>query len=107
MTWVVIDLATMPRPEGLEPFSNPEGQFLYAANFKDHVPHWWSGVLQQWEVTKLTDSITRGVLLDLSLPLVPRLRQPRNDIIPADPSDLDDDDDESQPDIGAAFNSMD
>ena len=84
MTWVTVDPAILPRPEGLEPFTNPEGQFLYVANFDDHMPQWWTGVLQQWEVTKLTDSMARGLLLDLSLPLVPRLRQPRNTVIPED-----------------------
>ena len=106
MTWVVVDPAILPRPEGLEPFTNPERQFLYAANFKDRVVNWWTGVLQQWEVTYLTDSIQRGALLDLSLPLTPRTRQPRNHDIPMDPDDLDDDED-SQPDLGAALDSLD
>ena len=107
MTWVTVDPAILPRPEGLEPFTNPEGQFLYVENYQEHMPQWWSGILQQWEVTKLTDSAKRGLLLDLSLPMVPRLRQPRNHVIPEDLNDLDDDDEESQPDTGAVFYRMD
>ena len=64
-------------------------------------------MLYQWEVTRLTGSSKRGLLLDLSMPLLPRLRPPRNKEMPEDPSDLDDDDDESQPDTNISFECMD
>ena len=106
MSWVIVDPAILPRPGRLEPFVNPERQFLYVADLKDQITNWWTGVLQQWEVTYLTDSIRRGALLDLTLPLTPRTRPPRNKDIPMDPTDLDDDDD-SQPEVRTSFNSLD
>ena len=64
-------------------------------------------MLYQWDVTRLTGSGKRGLLLDLSMPLLPRVRPPRNKDIPEDPSDLDDDDEESQPDTNISFERMD
>ena len=86
--------------KGLDPFTNPEGQFLYVYDFKDQVSNWWTGILKVWEVTKLTDSIRRGALLELSHPLTPRVRVPRNWDIPMDSEESEEDwiDTESQPD---------
>ena len=102
-----VDPAILPRPEGLEPFCNPEGQYLYIDDYKDSTLNWWLGVLHQWEVTRLTGSAKRGLLLDLPMPLLPRFRSPRNQDIPEDPSDLDDDEEESQPDANTSFYHMD
>ena len=107
LTWVNVDPAILPRPEGQEPLQSPEGQYLYIDDFKHSALNWWLGVLQQWEVTKLTGSAKRGLLLDLSMPLLPRFRSPRNRDIPEDPDDLDDDDEESQPDTNTVFYQMD
>ena len=107
LTWVNVDPAILPRTEGQEPTQNPEGQYLYIDDFKDSTLNWWLGVLYQWDVTRLTGSSKRGLLLDLSMPLLPRLRSPRNRDIPEDPSDLDDDDEESQPDTNISFDHMD
>ena len=96
LTWVNADPALLPRPEGQAYQQSSEGQYLYIHDFRSTTHCWWQGVLFQWEVTKLTGSAKRGLLLDLSQPAPPRIRTPRNRIIPEDPEDLDDDDEESQ-----------
>ena len=84
LSWVVCDPAILPNQTGNEPSTNTEGQFIYVKNYKDRKTNWWNGILRTWEVTRLTDSRHRGVLLELCHPPTPRTRVPFEHEIPMD-----------------------